>query len=58
MSKGVISFGVFVGSIVGGYAPCTLFHVSAFSLVSIVGGFVGAFAGLYAGFKLVQWIEE
>jgi hypothetical protein len=58
MGKGVISFGAFIGSIVGGYAPCMLFHASAFSAVSIVGGFVGALAGIYGGYRVVQWIEE
>lgn len=58
MDKGVISFAAFIGSIIGGYAPCTLLHVGAFSAASIVGGFVGALAGIYAGFKLVQWIDE
>lgn len=58
MGKTVISMGVLVGSIIGGYAPVVLFHVSALSLLSIVAGIVGAFVGLYMAYKLVQWIEE
>jgi hypothetical protein len=58
MGKTVISGGVLLGSIIGGYAPVVLFHSGALSLLSIVAGVVGAFVGLYLAYKLVQWIEE
>jgi hypothetical protein len=58
MGKTVISMGVLVGSIIGGYAPVVLFHVGALSLLSIVAGIAGAFVGLYLAYLLVQWIEE
>jgi hypothetical protein len=58
VTKGVIFIGVFVGSIVGAYAPVLLFHVSAFSLFSLAMGFVGAVVGAWLGWKVTQWIEE
>ena len=53
-----IYIGLTVGGIVGGYLPVVLFHVSAFSWVSILLGFVGCVVGAWVGWKVTLWIEE
>ena len=45
--------GVTVGSTAGGYLPM-IWGQSAFSVTSIVLGFVGGIAGIWAGYKLSQ----
>jgi urea transporter len=58
MEKLTIGIGLMIGSIVGGYLPVVLFHVSAFSWVSLICGFVGCFVGLRLGWRLTLWIDE
>ncbi len=58
MSKTVIYMGLTIGGVVGGYVPVVLFHVSAFSILSIVFGFIGCLVGLWLGWKLTMWIED
>jgi hypothetical protein len=58
MEKLTIYIGLMVGGIIGGYLPVVLFHVSAFSWVSLICGFVGCIAGAWLGWKLTLWIGE
>jgi hypothetical protein len=58
MEKLTIYIGLTIGGIIGGYLPVVLLHVSAFSWVSLVCGFVGCFVGVWLGWKLTLWIEE
>jgi hypothetical protein len=58
MEKLTIYIGLTIGGIVGAYLPVVLFHVSGLSLVSLVGGFVGAIVGAWLGWKLTLWIGE
>jgi hypothetical protein len=58
VSKTVIYMGLTIGGVIGGYVPVALFHVSAFSILSIVCGFVGCLIGLWLGWKLTTWIED
>ncbi len=58
MAKLTIYIGLMIGGIIGGYLPVVLFHVSSFSWVSLVCGFVGCIVGLWLGWKLTLWIEE
>jgi hypothetical protein len=58
VARMTITIGIIVGSILGAYLPVWLFHVSAFSALSLLMGFVGAAAGAWLGWKLTQWIEE
>ena len=53
--KRLIWIGLFVGSTAGGYVP-TLFGVGLLSLWSVVGSTVGGAAGVFAGYKLGQWL--
>ena len=58
LEKLTIYIGLTIGGIIGGCLPVVLFHVSAFSWVSLICGFVGCFVGLWLGWKLTLWIEE
>ncbi len=58
MGKLTIYMGLTVGGIIGGYLPVALLHVSTFSILSIVCGFVGCVVGLWVGWKLMTWIED
>ncbi len=49
MGKLTIYMGLTVGGIIGGYLPVALLHVSTFSILSIVCGFVGSVVGLWVG---------
>lgn len=51
MNKSLITLGIFVGSIAGSYIP-TFFGADGFSVLSILGGLVGAFVGAWLGYKL------
>ncbi len=46
-------FGMVIGSTIGGYVP-TLFGASAFSFVSVLGGFIGGVLGIWFTFRLVR----
>jgi uncharacterized membrane protein YeaQ/YmgE (transglycosylase-associated protein family) len=58
MEKLTIYTGLTIGGIIGGYLPVVLFHVSAFSWLSLICGFVGCIVGVWLGWKLTLWIEE
>jgi urea transporter len=58
MQKLTIGIGLMIGSIIGGYLPVVLLHVSAFSWVSLICGFVGCFVGSWLGWRLTLWIDE
>lgn len=57
MAKTVIYIGLTVGGVVGAYLPVVLFDSGELSGASLIGGFVGAVVGAWAGWKLTQWIE-
>ena len=54
-SKPLIYLFLSLGSFVGGWLP-TLWGANAFGLQSIIGGFVVGALGIWAGFKLGQYI--
>jgi hypothetical protein len=58
MEKMTISFGLFLGSIIGSWVPVVLFGQGWLSAASFVGGFVGAVLGTWLGWRLTQWIES
>jgi hypothetical protein len=58
VEKLTIYIGLTIGGIVGGYLPVVLFHVSTFSWISILLGFVGCVIGAWLGWKVTLWIEE
>ena len=49
--KKMIMFGMFVGSIAGGYIP-SLFGVDDLSMISLLGSFVGGILGIWIAYKL------
>jgi hypothetical protein len=53
MNKKTIMLGMVFGSTIGGYIP-TLFGVNAFSLISILGGFIGGLLGIWLTFRLLN----
>ena len=53
MDKKIIMIGMFFGSTIGGYIP-TLFGIDAFSVISILGGFVGGLLGIWLTFRLLN----
>jgi hypothetical protein len=55
MSKSLVYLLVFVGGAIGSYAP-VLFGQSAFSTISIIGGVIGSFAGIWAAYKLQDYL--
>jgi hypothetical protein len=57
VGKTLVYAGAMLGGLVGGYLPVVLFHASALGWISIVGGIVGGFVGLWAGFKLYQYLD-
>lgn len=55
MSKGFMYLFITIGSTVGSYIP-VLWHAGLFSAASILGGLVGALAGVWAAYKLGNYI--
>lgn len=53
MDKKVVMIGILIGSTLGGYIP-TFFGVGAFSMISLLGGFVGGVAGIWISYKLLN----
>jgi len=53
----MIYVGAFVGSIVGSWLPVALFDQGWLSGVAIVGGLVGMGVGIWAGWKVGDWID-
>ena len=52
-SKKVITVGMILGSMIGGYAP-VLFGVSGFSFISLFTSAIGAVVGIYVGYRLTR----
>lgn len=52
-TKSLVTFGAFIGSIIGGYLP-VLFGVSAFSITSLLSSSVGAIIGIWIGYKIAN----
>lgn len=50
-SKGLVSAGILIGSILGGYLP-VLFGVDPFSYLSILGSGIGGILGLFLAVKI------
>lgn len=57
MARMFIYAGITLGGLVGGYLPVVMWHSSSFGVASIVGGIVGGFVGLWAGFKVYQYLD-
>ncbi len=55
MQKRLITLGMIVGSMVGGYVP-VLFGVSMLSFMSILFSIIGGIAGILAGYKLGKYL--
>ncbi len=55
MQKRLITLGMIVGSMVGGYVP-VLFGVSMLSFMSILFSIIGGIAGVLAGYKLGKYL--
>jgi uncharacterized membrane protein YeaQ/YmgE (transglycosylase-associated protein family) len=53
--KTLIYIFLLIGSIAGGWIP-TLWGAGALSFQSLLGGFVGALLGIWAGYKLGRYI--
>jgi hypothetical protein len=53
MNKSLIMFGMFFGSLVGGYVP-VLFGSDAFSLSSVFWSAVGGILGIWGAYKLLN----
>ena len=51
MNKGLIYLFISIGGFIGSYIP-VLLGQSAFSLISIIGGGIGAIAGLWLAVKI------
>ena len=47
---------VTIGGLVGSYIPVLLWHASAFSIASILGGVIGGVAGIWAAVKMMQYV--
>jgi uncharacterized membrane protein YeaQ/YmgE (transglycosylase-associated protein family) len=58
VEKMTILIGMVLGSVVGGWLPVALFDSGWFSVTSLVCSFAGAVAGVWAGWKLTQWIDS
>ncbi len=54
-SKGLIYFGLLVGSTIGGFIP-SLWGADLFSFSSLIFSTIGAFAGIWLGVKLSTYI--
>ncbi len=55
MQKRLITFGMIIGSIVGGYVP-VLFGASMVSFIGILLSVIGGIAGILAGYKLSKYL--
>jgi hypothetical protein len=53
MDKKVIMLGMVFGSFIGGWLP-TIFGVGAFSLISVLTGFLGGALGIWITFRMVR----
>lgn len=52
MNKSLLYLLVGIGGVVGSYLPVWLFDVSAFSVLSILGGVVGGVIGIIIAYKM------
>jgi hypothetical protein len=55
--KLMIYVGAFVGSIAGSWLPVVLFNQGWLSGAAIIGGFLGMGVGIWAGWKVSDWID-
>jgi hypothetical protein len=55
MTKKWIMLGMIVGSFAGSYVP-VLWGASAFSLSSFFFGSLGGLIGIWAGYKIADWL--
>ncbi|HEX5448044.1 MAG TPA: hypothetical protein VFW90_02475 [Candidatus Saccharimonadales bacterium] len=55
MSKGMLWISITVFSFIGSYIPA-LWHAGFLSAASIIGGFLGAIFGIWAAYKLSDFI--
>jgi hypothetical protein len=55
MTKKFIMLGMVVGSFAGSYIPL-IWGDSAFSMSSLVFGALGGFIGIWAGYKVANWL--
>jgi gas vesicle protein len=53
-SKRTIYFGMFIGGLIGGYAPSLLWGAGTFSFSALLGNAVGAIIGICIAFKLTR----
>jgi hypothetical protein len=58
MDKLYIYSGIAIGGIVGAYIPVVLFKSNPLGFVSIISGAVGSLVGLWAGFKVMQSLDD
>lgn len=50
--KKMIMFGMAVGSFAGGYVP-SLFGIDGFSMICLMGSFIGSILGIWMTYKLI-----
>lgn len=55
--KLLLYIGAAVGGMIGGYMPALLGDTNFLSGWSLLGGFIGTFVGLWAGYKMGQYID-
>ncbi len=53
-SKKTIYLGMFIGGLIGGYAPSLLWGAGTFSFSALLGNAIGAIVGIYIAFKLTR----
>jgi hypothetical protein len=58
MAKGIVMLGATLGSIGGGYMPSLWGDTSALSFISLLFGTIGGIVGIWAGYKVSQYIDE
>lgn len=57
MGKTFIYAGITMGGLLGAYLPVMLFHASALGIASLAGSTIGGFVGLWAGYKVYQYLD-
>ncbi len=56
MSKSLLYICAAIGSIVGSYVP-VLWHAGFLSMTSALGGFIGTVVGIWAAFKINNYVD-
>jgi uncharacterized membrane protein YeaQ/YmgE (transglycosylase-associated protein family) len=57
VGKSLIGFGLFVGSIVGGFVPSLWGDNGMFSMAGMLFSVIGGVAGIWAGYRLSQNLD-